>query len=160
MLYSVINNCWFFWKGNFSGCKGKTQTTSVCMWSSTLSNWSTIEYILYSEIKIAVRLCTFRYIVEYNGLHALYSEYLFYFHDIIINDDMLRSSQIFFYFGTKYLAQLRLCVTLQDSAPSVFILCSTWFPFRQTPPRPIYFYFPLLKYIIYCLDRKNQKSIL
>ena len=108
MLYSVINNCWFFWKGNFSGCKGKTQTTSVCMWSSTLSNWSTIEYILYSEIKIAVRLSTFRYIVEYNGLHALYSKYLFYFHDIIINDDMLRSSRFFFLFWYQIFGAIKI----------------------------------------------------
>ena len=120
---------------------------------STLSNWWTIKYIFYSEIKI-VRLSTFRYIVEYNRLHALYSKYLFCLQDIIINDDMLRSSRIFVWYQIFGAIKI-VCVTFQDSAPSVFILCSTWFPFRQTPPRPIYFYFPLLKYIIYCLDREN-----
>ena len=90
--------------------------------------------ILYSEIKIAVRLSTFRYIVEYNGLHALYSKYLFYFHDIIINDDMLRSSRFFFLFWYQIFGAIKIVCNVAGlctfSSHLVFYLIS--FPTNTT----------------------------
>ena len=118
---------------------------------STLSNWSTIKYILYSEIKIAVQLSTFRYIVEYNGLHALYSKYLFCFHDIIINDDMLRLSRYFFLFWYQIFGAIKIVCNVAGlctfSFHLVFYLIS--FPTNTTTAHLLLF--PPSE----VLDRKN-----